>query len=270
MPPGSIVVSANLTLNIYAEGPGIKMVGRYLMQPWLNVSDGIGSNLNVGWRFRCASSTEPRISANDMVHRNTSASQWAALGALGEGTDLVAGKQFVLPPAGTLPAEQAIWTTNYIDTDIVQSWISNPDAMNYGIRFQADLPMVHSRITQHQRQPEGSWRPVTLRPKLTIQYTTDPSYVPAPKAGTSPLSGGNAPFASGAPPPASSAGAPFGSTPAPVAVAPAAGATPKGAATPSGIAPGAPTAQVPVTSNLPSGTPSFFGVNILVFLLIRR
>jgi hypothetical protein len=52
LPAGAQVVSAKMSLTIYPEGENIRLIGRYLLQPWLNVSGPIGSNVGVGWRFR--------------------------------------------------------------------------------------------------------------------------------------------------------------------------------------------------------------------------
>jgi hypothetical protein len=123
-----------------------------------------------------------------LVCRNTSENTWAALGATGEGTDLAAGIQAIFPPQGTLIAHEDQWVTVDLDRDIVQSWVSNNDALNYGMRIQAETPLIHSRVTQHQREVDGTWRPITKRPKLEIVYTLDSNYIPPPKAAAAPVS----------------------------------------------------------------------------------
>src|SRR5262249_59169688 len=58
------------------------------------------------------------------IHRGNGLN-WATPGALGQGTDLVAGKSFTLP---TTNANGPQTMTITLDPAVVQSWIANPAA----------------------------------------------------------------------------------------------------------------------------------------------
>ncbi len=152
IPAGSQVTSASLTVTLMMwSQPSCRVIGRYLNQQWYgNIIDSAGgvSNAPVGWQRRLPNTP------------------WSINGALGEETDLIAGKYFVLPPDSSLiPQNGYITYTVPIDVQVVQSWINNP-AVNNGFKFQCDALNVHIYIVQPQR-PD-----VSKRPLLSITYTT--------------------------------------------------------------------------------------------------
>src|SRR5262249_43961057 len=96
------VTSATLTLSVdtWTANPTIR--GYYLLAPWTTAP---GTDL--GWL------------------RTGAGPNWAIPGARGQGTDVVAGKSFVLSGI-TGTGAQSI-TVN-LDPAVVQSWINNPGA----------------------------------------------------------------------------------------------------------------------------------------------
>jgi len=153
IPDGSPILSATLTVWLSGTDAGAKIVGRYLNQSWFGDATGVSTTARVGWRFR---------------DRNVNL-QWALLGALSEGSDLVTNKQFVLPESGTLPGDFIMRPyVTPLDVAEVQKWIVSP-AANYGIKLQVDIPNVAVTWVQPQRlvSPE---RPVTMHPQLTVTF----------------------------------------------------------------------------------------------------
>jgi hypothetical protein len=150
---GSPILAATLTVWLSGSDPGAKIVGRYLNQSWFGDATSVITGAPVGWRFR---------------DRNFNL-QWAALGALGEGTDLVTNKQFLLPESGTLPGDSVMHSyVTALDVTEVQKWINSPSA-NFGVRLQVDILNVAATWVQPQRVVSAQ-RPVTMRPQLTVTF----------------------------------------------------------------------------------------------------
>jgi len=151
IPTNAVVTNAVLTItHVMWEVPSSRVIGRYLNVPWYgNINDTIGGmgNAPVGWERRLPNTP------------------WSQLGALGEGTDLIANKLFYSPPDGSIMPSNGEVTYNIpLDLEVVQGWISNP-ATNNGVKMQVDAINVHI----YYRPPK---RPDVLkRPKLTITYT---------------------------------------------------------------------------------------------------
>src|SRR5262249_54455881 len=101
IPTNATVSGATLTLNVetWTANPTIR--GYYLLAPWSGPPGPNASQL--GWR-----------------HRGTG-QDWASSGAGGQGTDVVAGRSFVLPGI-TGTGGQTI--TVDLDPAVVQSWIN--------------------------------------------------------------------------------------------------------------------------------------------------
>ncbi len=132
------VTGATLTLTVdtWTANPTIR--GYYLLAPWTTAP---GTDL--GW-----------------VHRGTG-QDWATPGALGQGTDLVAGKSFVLP--GIIGIGPQVVTVN-LDPAVVQSWIDNPSA-DQGILLVNETTGAVVRVNASENAA------VTSRPKLSVSYT---------------------------------------------------------------------------------------------------
>ena len=150
IPYGAQVTSASLTVTLMMwVQPSCRIVGRYINVPWHgNIVDPNGgvTNAPVGWQRRLP---------------NTS---WAVNGALGEGTDLISGKYFVLPPdSSIIPSNGYVTYTVPLDVSVVQSWVNN-SSQNNGVKLQCDAQDVHIYYVQPQR-PD-----VNKRPMLSITY----------------------------------------------------------------------------------------------------
>src|SRR5262249_35275905 len=117
--------------------------GYYLAAPWT-----IAPGTNLGW-----------------LHTGAGAN-WNIPGALGQGTDVIAGKSFVLP-SGT--GTQTV--TIALDPAVVQSWINNPNA-NQGIVWVNETTGAIVRVDASETATAG------LRPKLGISYTVAASTFP--------------------------------------------------------------------------------------------
>src|SRR5262249_22312127 len=104
------------------------------------------------------------------IHRGTG-QDWASPGALGQGTDVVAGKSFVL--SGITGTGAQTLTVN-LDPAVVQSWIDNPGA-DQGILLVNETPGAVVRVTASDNPTIAS------RPKLSITYTAG---APAPQPGS--------------------------------------------------------------------------------------
>src|SRR5262249_17460168 len=81
---------------------------------------------------------------------------------LGQGTDVVAGKSFVIPGIRAV-GNQA--STINLDPAVVQSWINNPSA-DQGILLVNESPGLVVRVNASENPT------VSLRPKLSVTYTT--------------------------------------------------------------------------------------------------
>jgi hypothetical protein len=150
IPAGSTVSSATLTLHLVSWVSGQRVIGHYLNVPWDNGPDPLADTTDpnsLGWVNRAANTP------------------WAAPGATGDGTDVLAGKSFALPQQGTFSAVGDTYATATLDPAVVQNWINNPSS-NYGIVLTVDLPDHHMGLVQPQR--DTSARPVTDRPLLPI------------------------------------------------------------------------------------------------------
>jgi Calx-beta domain/FG-GAP-like repeat/Bacterial Ig-like domain (group 2)/ASPIC and UnbV len=147
IPAGAVVSSATLTLSVYTWTANPTIRGYYLLAPW-NGAPSSGAN-SLGW-----------------VHRGTG-QDWAAPGALGQGTDVVAGRTFVLPGIRAVGAQTI--TVN-LDPAVVRSWIDNPSA-NQGISLVNETTGAIVWINASANSAVAS------RPKLSVTYTVG---VPAP------------------------------------------------------------------------------------------
>jgi hypothetical protein len=150
LPAGKVVLAASLTMTLTSwDNSGARVVGRYLNQDWeaaINDPSGGLSNAPVGWVFR---------KAGEM---------WATAGARGEGSDLVAGKQFLLPgEGGTIGASGKQQLTTWLHPEVVQRWIDTP-GQNFGVVMQVDVSDVHIGITQPNRPAQSE------TPRLVIYY----------------------------------------------------------------------------------------------------
>ena len=155
IPTDATVSGATLTLSVenWVGSPTIR--GYYVLAPWSSTPGSNGSQL--GW-----------------LHRGTG-QDWAAPGALGQGTDVLAGNNFVLP--GIAPVGTQNITIN-LDPAVVQSWINNP-AANQGILLVNQSPGLIVQINASENSK------ATFRPTLSVTYATG---TPAPQPGTLQLS----------------------------------------------------------------------------------
>ena len=128
--------NAHVDRRTFSANPTIR--GYYLKSPWTTAP---GTDL--GWL------------------RNGTGQNWAVPGALGQGTDVVAGKSFVVPG---ITGNGAQTITVNLDPAVVQSWIDNPDA-NQGILLVNETPGAVVRIDASENATTA------LRPKLSISYT---------------------------------------------------------------------------------------------------
>jgi hypothetical protein len=132
------VTGATLTLNVdtWTANPTVR--GYYLLAPWTTAP---GTNL--GW-----------------LHRGTG-QDWAVPGAGGQGSDVVAGKSFVLPGI-TGNGPQTV-TVN-LDPAMVQSWIDNPGS-DQGVLLVNETTGAVVRIGASENASAAA------RPKLSVTYT---------------------------------------------------------------------------------------------------
>ncbi|MFO0966214.1 MAG: Calx-beta domain-containing protein [Gemmataceae bacterium] len=132
------VSSATLTLGVdtWTANPTIR--GYYLIPAWTTAP---GTDL--GW-----------------IHTG-SGQDWTVPGARGQGTDVVAGKSFVIP--GITATGQQTITIN-LDPAVVQNWISNPSA-DQGILLVNETPGAIVRIDASEHATTA------FRPKLSVTYT---------------------------------------------------------------------------------------------------
>src|SRR5262249_24893490 len=151
IPAGATVSGATLTLTVesWTDSPTIRRY--YVLAPWSSTPGPDSSQL--GW-----------------LHRGTG-QDWNTPGALGQGTDVIAGNNFVLPGIRAV-GEQAITIT--LDPAVVQSWINNPSA-NLGILLVNESPGVIVRTDASEDTT------VAFRPKLNVNYNVG-STTPPPGA----------------------------------------------------------------------------------------
>src|SRR5262249_53758878 len=119
LPAGAKVISAKLTVNAFvANGESnVYLKGNYFAVDW-----------NGDTPVTCAGCT---TAAGGYRDRDGSSKPWAALGAAGDGTDLVAGKSFHLPDTGSLASTPAAQSAA-LDPSIVQQWV---DGHSRGLRL---------------------------------------------------------------------------------------------------------------------------------------
>ncbi|MGE3780686.1 MAG: PQQ-dependent sugar dehydrogenase, partial [Pirellulaceae bacterium] len=150
LPTGTPVSAATLTVNVdtWSSNPTIR--GYYLASPW-NATPGPNSS-QLGW-----------------LHRGTG-QDWTTPGARGAGTDVLAGKSFVLSGI-TGSGNQAV--TVALDPAVVQSWIDNP-ATNHGVLLVNETTgaIVRIRASEHAT--------AATRPKLSITHSQG---TPTPQPG---------------------------------------------------------------------------------------
>ncbi len=118
--------------------------------------------------------------------------QWSQLGAMGEGTDLIADVNFVMPSEGTISESDGPVSVD-LDPSIVQTWIDTP-SKNYGFKLQTDIADVHVALVQMQNKDYQGVK----TPKLTIEYTTGPA-PPRPAPSNTPIASGVPVAGSGSP-----------------------------------------------------------------------
>jgi glucose/arabinose dehydrogenase len=142
VPTNATVSSATLTLWVETWTPGAILLGYYLAAPWSGTP---GTNeTQVGW-----------------LHRGTG-QDWGTPGALGQGTDVVAGKSFVISGH---PGNGGRLMTINLDPAVVQSWINNPSA-DQGVLLVNETPGVIVRVNASENAT------VSTRPKLTINFSS--------------------------------------------------------------------------------------------------
>lgn len=165
IPAGSTVSGATLTLRVdtWVNNPTIR--GYYIAAPW-SATPGPNST-QLGW-----------------LHRGTG-QNWGTPGATGQGTDVIAGKSFVI---SGITATGGQMRTVSLDPAVVQSWIDNP-AANQGILLVNETTGAVVRINTSETST------IAQRPKLSVTYSPgagnfalqsgqkDSSNAPSPKAG---------------------------------------------------------------------------------------
>ena len=139
IPTNATVSGATLTLNVYTWSANATIRGYYLLPPW---STAPGAN-SLGW-----------------IHRGTG-QDWTSPGAAGQGSDVVAGKSFVLPGI-TGTGAQTI-TVN-LDPAMVQNWINNPNA-DQGILLVNETTGAVVQVSASGNATVAS------RPKLSVTYS---------------------------------------------------------------------------------------------------
>ena len=147
IPANANVSAAAMTLNVdtWSSNPTIR--GYYVAAPW-----SVQPGNDLGW-----------------LRRGTG-QNWNTPGALGQGTDVIAGKSFVL---SGIQGNGAQFVTVNLDPAVVQSWINNPSANNGVILVNETTGAIVRINTSEQTN-------AAIRPKLSLTYTVG---TPAPQPG---------------------------------------------------------------------------------------
>ncbi|NTX17791.1 Ig-like domain-containing protein [Myxococcus sp. CA056] len=146
VPQRAVVQSATLRFAVETYTDDFAIRGSYVQAPWNLVAG------DLGWQFR----------DEDLA--------WDRLGAVGQGTDLVAGSSFQVT---TFPSTVSVHNVP-LDVAVVQSWVDDPST-NQGVMLaNSKVGKVAKLFTSLATQPER-------RPLLTIEYTP-----PVPNSDTSP------------------------------------------------------------------------------------
>ena len=138
IPTNANVSAATLTLSVDSSSNNPTIRGFYVAAPW-----SVEAGTDLGW-----------------VHRGTG-QNWNTPGALGQGTDVLAGKSFLL--SGIQGTGTQFVTVN-LDPAVVQNWINNPSSNN-GIILVNETTGAVVRINMSEQTN------ATLRPKLGVTYT---------------------------------------------------------------------------------------------------
>jgi hypothetical protein len=141
IPTSAVVSAASITLNFYTWDSGDTIRGYYVQSAWNGAA---GSS--IGW-----------------LHRGTG-QDWTTPGALGQGTDVIAGKSFVI---SNLTASGSQTRTFTLDPSVVQSWINNPSA-------DQGILLVNETTGKVVQVSASEISTVANRPKLSITYTNGP------------------------------------------------------------------------------------------------
>ncbi len=138
IPTNANVSGATLTLSVdtWAANPTIR--GYYVAAPW-----SVQPGTDLGW-----------------IHRGTG-QDWNTPGALGQGTDVLAGKSFVL---SGIQGNGSQFITVNLDPTVVQNWINNPSS-NHGILLVNETTGAVVRVNASEQTN------ATQRPKLGVTYT---------------------------------------------------------------------------------------------------
>ncbi|MCP3097306.1 Ig-like domain-containing protein [Myxococcus sp. K15C18031901] len=146
VPVGAVVQGATLRLAMETYTDGFAIRGAYLQTPWNLMAS------ELGWQFR-----------DDGL-------EWERLGAVGQGTDLVANRSFTLTTFPDIVTIQDV----VLDVAMVQSWVDDPST-NQGLMLaNTQVGKVAKLFTALATQPER-------RPVLTLEYTA-----PGPRSDTTP------------------------------------------------------------------------------------
>jgi glucose/arabinose dehydrogenase len=155
VPAGSTVSGASLTLRVDTWAANAVIRGYYVAAPWSATPGPNGTQL--GW-----------------LHRGTG-QDWAAPGARGQGTDVLAGKSFAISGIQAIGGQNI---TVQLDPAVVQGWIDNPSS-NQGLLLVNETTGAVVRLNTSEH---GT---ATFRPKLSVTYA---SGTPTPQPGSLQLS----------------------------------------------------------------------------------
>lgn len=147
IPANANVSAAALTLNVdtWSSSPAIR--GYYVAAPW-----SVQPGNDLGW-----------------LRRGTG-QNWNTPGALGQGTDVIAGKSFLL---SGIQGNGAQFVTVNLDPTVVQSWLDNPSA-NHGVILVNETTGAVVRVNTSEHTNAA------IRPKLSLTYTVG---TPTPQPG---------------------------------------------------------------------------------------
>ncbi|MFO0966215.1 MAG: Calx-beta domain-containing protein [Gemmataceae bacterium] len=140
IPAGVTVSSAKLTLSVDTWDANPTIRGYYVLAPW-SAAPGASAG-QIGW-----------------LHRGNGG-DWVTPGALGQGSDVVAGKSFVLSGIRAVGAQSI---TIDLDPAVIQGWIDNPGA-DQGILLVNESAGKIVRINASENAT------ASLRPKLSVTY----------------------------------------------------------------------------------------------------